>query len=100
MTVTVGNNALYSGIVNAYFGSAMYAQTSNNGDNTNIKQTKVKGNKAVISYDESSGYSLIVPLGQTSVIAWECVNFKDEASVMAAANAFDIDGIKKMLGEK
>ena len=100
MTVTIGNNALYSGIVNAYFGSAMYAQTSNNGDNTNIKQTKVKGNKAVISYDESSGYSLIVPLGQTSVIAWECVNFKDEASVMAAANTFDIDGIKKMLGEK
>lgn len=100
MTLTIGNNALYSGIVNAYFGSAMYAQTSNNGDNTNVKQTKVKGNKAVISYDESSGYSLIVPLGQTSVIVWECVNFKDEASVMASANAFDIDGIKKMLGEK
>ena len=100
MTVTIGNNAMYSGIVNMYFGSAMYAQTSNNGENTNVKQTKLKGNKAVICYDESSGYSLIVPLGQTSVIAWECVNFKDEAAVMSAANSFDIDGIKKMLGEK
>ena len=100
MTVTIGNNAFYSGFVNMYLNNGMYAQTSNNGDNPNVKQTKVKGNKAVISYDESKGYSLIVSLGQSSIIVWECVNFKDEASVMSAANAFDIDGIKKMLGEK
>lgn len=75
-------------------------QTSSNGNNPNVKQTKVKGNKAVISYDDSKGYSLLVPLGQSSLIVWECVNFADETSVMNAANAFDIDGIKKMLGEQ
>lgn len=99
MTVTIGNNSFYSGFVNLYFNNAGM-QTSNNGNNTNVKQTRVKGNKAVITYDESKGYSLLVPLGQSSLIVWECVNFPDEASVMNAANAFDIDGIKKMLGEQ
>ncbi len=100
MTVTIGNNAFYSGFVNMYFNNGMYAQTGNNGDNQNVKQTKVKGYKAVISYDDSKGYSLLVPIGQSSLMVWECVNFTNEAAVMSAANAFDIDGIKKMLGEQ
>lgn len=99
MTVTVGNNAFWSGLVNMYFSNGAYAQTSN-GDKPNAKQVKVKGYKALITYDEDKGYGLAVPLGQTSIIAWECVNFPNEAAVMSAANAFDIDGIKKMLGEK
>ncbi len=99
MTVTIGNNSFYSGFINLYFNNGAM-QTSNNGNNTNVKQTRVKGNKAVITYDDSKGYSLLVPLGQASLIVWECVNFPDEASVMNAANAFDIDGIKKMLGEQ
>lgn len=100
MTVTIGNNAFWSGLVNMYFNSGAYAQTSSNGDKQNAKQTKVKGYKAIITYDEDKGYGLAVPLGQNSIIAWECVNFASEAAVMSAANAFDIDGIKKMLGEK
>ncbi len=100
MTVTIGNNSFYSGFVNMYFSNSAYVQTSNNGNNQNAKQTKVKGNKAVITYDESKGYSLLVPLGQSSLIVWECVNFASEAAVMSAANSFDIDGIKKMLGEQ
>ena len=77
----------------------LYANTSN-GNNQNVKQTKVKSYKAVITYDESKGYTLLVPLGQSSLIVWECVNFATEQDVMNAANAFDIDGIKKMLGEQ
>jgi hypothetical protein len=99
MTVTIGNNGVYSGFVNMYFNSS-YMQTNSNGNNQNAKQTKVKGNKAVITYDNSKGYTLLVPLGQSSLIAWECVNFATEQDVMNAANAFDIDSIKKMLGEK
>ncbi len=99
MTVTIGNNSFYSGFINLYFNNGAM-QTSNNGNNTNVKQTRVKGNKAVITYDDSKGYSLLIPLGQASLIVWECVNFPDEVSVMNAANAFDIDGIKKMLGEQ
>lgn len=99
LTVTIGNSGIYAGLVSMYFNSA-YVQTENNGKNQNAKQTKVKGYKAVITYDQSSGYTLLVPIGQSSMIAWTCVNFASEQDVMNAANAFDIDGIKKMLGEQ
>lgn len=99
MTVTIGNNGVYSGFVNMYFNSA-YQQTTDNGNKQNVKQTKVKSYKALITYDDSKGYTLMVPIGQSSLIVWECINFATEADVMSAANAFDIDGIKKMLGEQ
>ncbi len=97
-TITIGNNILYAGLVNAYFGNA-YAVESN-GKDQNVKQVKVQGNKAIISYDESKGYTLIVPIGQSSMIVWECINFANEEEVMNAANAFSINSIKKTLGEK
>lgn len=99
MTVTIGNNAAYSGFVNLYFNSA-YSQTVSNEKDQNVKQTKLKGYKALITYDESKGYTLMVPLGQSSLIVWECINFPTEQEVMNAAGTFDIDGIKKMLGEQ
>lgn len=100
MTVTIGNNSVYSGFVDLYFNNATYMQTNSNGNNQNVKQTKLKNYRAVITYDDSKGYTLLVPLGQSSLIVWECVNFATEQAVMDAASAFDIDGIKKMLGEQ
>jgi len=100
LTVTIGNNTVYSGFVNLYFNNAGYMQTTSNGDNQNVKQTKVKNYRALITYDDSKGYTLMVQLGQSSLIVWECINFATEQDVMNAANAFDIDGIKKMLGEQ
>jgi hypothetical protein len=97
LTTTIGNNGLYAGLVNVYFNNA-YVQANEN--QQNVKQTKVKDYKAIISYDESKGYTLIVPIGQSSMIVWECVNFADENEVMSAATKFDIDGIKKTLGEQ
>jgi len=61
---------------------------------------RVKGNKAIIQYEDSSGYTLIVSLGQSSMIVWNCINFSNEQEVMNTANSFDIAGIKKMLGEQ
>jgi hypothetical protein len=98
LTTTVANNSAWMSAVNMYMANGGYAQTTNG--EQNWKQIKVKGHKAIIEYDESSGYKLSVPLGQTSLIVWEGVNFASEEEMMAAANAFDIDGIKKMLGEK
>jgi hypothetical protein len=100
LTVTIGNNSVYSGFVDLYFNNAGYTQTTSNGNNQNVKQTKVKSYRALITYDESKGYTLLVQLGQSSLIVWECVNFATEQDVMNAANVFDIDGIKKMLGEQ
>ncbi len=84
--------------VNMYLTSGGYAQST--GGQQNWKQTKVKGYRAVIEYNEGSGYKLSVPVGQSSLIVWEAINFASEQDVMNAANAFDIDGIKKMLGEQ
>lgn len=95
---TIANNSAWMSSVNLYLANTGYAQQTNG--QQNWKQTKVKGYRAVIEYDESSGYKLSVPLGQTSLIVWEAVNFASEQEVMAAANSFDIDGIKKMLGEQ
>ena len=75
-----------------------YAQQS--GGQQNWKQTRVKGYKAVIEYNDNTGYKLTVPLGQTSLLVYEGINFASEQDMMNAANQIDIDGIKKALGEK
>ncbi|NEU09118.1 hypothetical protein GZH53_12400 [Flavihumibacter sp. R14] len=98
LTTTIANNSVWMSAVNLYLANGGYAQTSS--DNQKWKQTKVKGNKALIEFDEGSGYKLTVPIGQTSLIIWEGVNFATEQDIMNAANSFDIDGIKKTLGEK
>ena len=98
LTITIGNAGIYAGLANMYFANASVMEA--NGNKQNIKQVKVKGNKAIIQYEDSKGYTLIVSLGQTSMIVWECINFANEQEVMTAANGFDIDGIKKMLGEQ
>ena len=98
LTVTIANNAMWMSAVNMYFSSGGYAQT--NGGEQKWKQTKVKGNRAIIEYDESSGYKLSVPIGQSSLIVYDGINFATETEMMKAAEALDIDGIKKMLGEQ
>lgn len=98
LRVTVANNSVWMAGVNAYLSNGAYAQQT--GGQQNWKQTKLKGYRAVIEYDESSGYKLSVPLGQSSLIVYEAVNFATEPEVMKAAEAIDLDGIKKMLGEQ
>lgn len=95
--VTIANSALMMSAVNMYFNTS-YAQT--NGGQQNWKQTKVKGYKAIIEFDQSSGYKLSVPIGQSSLIVYEGINFATEPDMMKAADVIDIDGIKKMLGEQ
>ncbi len=97
-SVTIANNALLLSAINMYLANGGYAQTTNG--QQNWKRVQVKGQKAVIEYDESSGYKISVPMGQSSMILFEGVNFKTEADMMAAANQIDIDKIKKTLGEK
>jgi len=98
LSITIGNAGIYAGMASMYFADASMMEAQ--GDKQNFKQVKVKGNKAIIQYQDSKGYTLIVSLGQSSMIVWECINFANEQEVMTAANGFDIDGIKKMLGEQ
>ncbi|HBK89098.1 MAG: hypothetical protein U0289_00865 [Cyclobacteriaceae bacterium] len=98
LEVTVANNAAWMSAVNMYMNAGGYAQQT--GGQQNWKQVKVKGNRAIIEFSQGSGYKLSVPIGQSSLIVYEAVNFANENEVMTAANAIDIDGIKKMLGEQ
>lgn len=98
LKLIVANNGAWMSAVNMYLSSGGYAQTT--GGQQNWKQTKVKGYRSIIEYDESSGYKLSVPLGQSSLAVLEGVNFSSEQEMMTAANAIDYDGIKKMLGEQ
>jgi hypothetical protein len=98
LTVTIGNNPLYAGTMDLYFSGAYGAQS--NGETQDMKQIKVKGNKAVIKYDKNEGYSVLVQLGQSGMITFQGINYANEAEITNAINTFDIDSIKNMLGEK
>lgn len=98
LTVTIANNAVWMSAINMYMTNGAYSQTSNN--EQNWKHTKVKGHKAIIEFSEDSGYKLSIPLGQSSILVYEGINFATEQELMAAANTLDIDGIKKKLGEQ
>ena len=95
--IMVANNSAWMSAVNMYMNSG-YAQTT--GGEQNWKHTKVKEHRAIIEYSKGSGYKLSVPLGQSSLIIFEGVNFASEPDMMRAAETIDIDGIKRMLGEK
>ncbi|MBN8653665.1 MAG: hypothetical protein J0L67_19700 [Cytophagales bacterium] len=96
--VTVANNSVWMAGVNAYLASGGYAQQTNG--EQNWKQTKLKGYRAIIEFSEGSGYKLSVPLGQSSLVVFEGVSFASETEMMKAAETFNLDGIKKELGEQ
>lgn len=94
-TITIQNDAVMYSSLNLYFTNSSY--TSNNPD---TKQTKIKGYKAIIKYDDNSGYTISIPVGQSSIIVMNGVNYTTESNFMSAAGQIDIDKIKNELGEK
>jgi hypothetical protein len=94
--VTIGNDAGMLSAANMYLAAGNYATTTDQ----NHKQTKFKGYRAVIEYDESSGYKLSVPFGQSSILVMDGINFENEAAMMKAAENIDIEKIKTQLGEQ
>jgi hypothetical protein len=97
LKVTVGNDAAMLSAVNMYLTSGAYSST---GDDQDHKQVKFKDYRGVLAYDDYSGYTLSVPFGQSSIFVAEGVNFENEQEIMAAANEFDIEKIKKEFGEQ
>lgn len=98
LRVTIANNAAWMTAYNMYLTNSGYSQTT--GGQQEFKQIKVKGNKGLIEYNESSGYKISVAIGQSSLIMWEGVNFANEPDMIKAAEVFDIAAIKKQLGEQ
>lgn len=96
---SIANNSLLSSVNQFLMGSGL-AMGQSTGGQQNWKQIMVKGNKAIIEYDEGSGYKLSIPLGQSSLLSFEGINFSGEQDMIAAVNEFSIDEIRKTLGEK
>src|ERR1700743_3731199 len=66
LTMTVGNAGVYAGLASMYFANAGMVEANNT--KQNIKQVRVKGNKAIITYEDSKGYTLILSIGNSSMI--------------------------------
>jgi DNA-directed RNA polymerase subunit H (RpoH/RPB5) len=96
LEVMIANDAgMFTGI-NMYWASGAYSTAQD----PNRKEVSYKGYKALMVFDESSGYSLNIPFGQTSLLVFDGINFENEQEIMDAANEFDIEKIKKQLGEQ
>lgn len=98
LSFTLANNAVWMQAINMYLNNGGYMQTS--GGEQKWKQVKVQEEKAVIEFDQSTGYKLSIPLGQTSLLVFQGVNFASEQEFMKAVNQIQMGNIKKQLGEK
>lgn len=95
--VTVGNESALMAGVNMYLSAGGgYANTQDQ----DHKTVKLGEHRGVIEYDESTGYKLSVPFGQSSILVAEGINFKNEGEMMSAAEQINIDQIQKELGEE
>jgi hypothetical protein len=98
-TVTIANNAAWMSAITMFMSNGAYASQTGGQQQQNWKQTTLKGNNGIIQFDKSSGYKLSVPIGQSTLMVFEGINFATEVDMMSAAGEPDIDGIKKLLGE-
>lgn len=94
--VTVGNESALMAGMSMYMASGAYGNNQEEG----MKNVKLGEHRAVIEFDESSGYKLTVPFGQSSVMITEGINFETEEEMMSASEEIDLDHIKKELGEE
>lgn len=96
--VTIGSDATILSAANIYLSSGAYGYSNNNEED--FKRIDFKDHKAIIQYDDYSGYKLSVPFGQSSILITEGKNFNTEGAFTEASMEIDIDNIKNQLGEK
>lgn len=93
--ITVANNSGMLTAASMYLSNPAYASGQEN-----MKSVTVQGFRAVLEFSEYEGYTLSIRLGQTSVAVIKLVNMADEAAALKVADAFDLAGIQKQLGDK
>ena len=94
--------SIYNGSASGLATSAIQAgyYTSGTDEDENQKNIQVKGYNAVISYSDSEGYTISISIGQQTFVGIEGVNVASEAEMVAIAECFDCDKIKKTLGDQ
>jgi hypothetical protein len=97
LNINISNNAVWMNAINMYFDNAAAVESSNG--KQKMKRVSVKQMRGILEFDKQSGYKLSIPLGQSTLIIMEGINFKNEEEILAAANLIDLAGIKKLLGE-
>lgn len=97
LSLSVASDAGLLGLANLAYLSEHHQSSS---DQTDYKQIRFKDQRAYIQFDDSDGYTLSVPFGQSSIFMLQGVNFESEGDFMTAANQFDIQTIKQKLGEQ
>jgi len=98
LKILIENSSAQASSVNMYLNNSSYSASNN--ANQNSREVKFKGNRALLQFDQNTGYTLSVPIGQSSVIIIQGVNYANENVFLTAANQFEIDKIKNELGEK
>ncbi|HHN48010.1 MAG TPA: hypothetical protein ENN08_03630 [Bacteroidales bacterium] len=97
LRTSIGNDAALLGLAGMYMAGGMYMHSTDDADQKSIR---FQGHNATIRYDDYDGYTLGVPFGQSSMLVLNGKNFDSENDFMAAANNFDVEKIKKELGEQ
>ena len=92
------HNSSMSGIAKSAVYSGYYSSSS--ASDEQYKDISINGYDAVITFSESSGYSIGLPLGQQTFILIEGVNISSEGEMISLAESFDYDEIKDILGEQ
>lgn len=90
------NSSVFTAGITAYIANPTYS-SDQQGDK---KVVQYKGINSLLAYDEYSGYTLSIPLGDNTLVQFTAVNFDDENEVLKVANVFDTDKMKSYLGEK
>ncbi|MDF3077139.1 MAG: hypothetical protein K0S09_1028 [Sphingobacteriaceae bacterium] len=96
LTINIVNSNSIAAAYNTFLGGNAYAAQNT----PNMKQVKVKNKRAILEYSDNDGYKLSVPLGQSTIVLVQGVNYANEQDLMNATNAIDLDMIKKSLDEK
>jgi len=78
----------------------MVASPGMAGYDDNSKVTRYKGYKAVLEVDDYRGYKMSIPFGQSSIFILECQMCESESQLLSAADLFDINEYKTLLGEQ
>lgn len=69
-------------------------------EDKNTKTVQFNSYRAMLQFDEGSGYTLSVPFGQNSLYMVKGVNYKTEDEFLTIAKTIDLEKIKTELGEK
>ena len=95
LSYTLMNSELMLTGVNDYISNPIYSS----GEDGDKKVIRYKEINCLLEFEEYTGYTLSIPVGTKSLVQLNAVNFEDEEEVLKAADSFDLEVIKKYLGE-